>query len=283
MGNDGGSIPTRRELVKSAARAPNMTELKATTLESLSHAWSHCFLTSAPLEKSSAVSDWRGRLYNYESVLRGLMPSADTSEPDAFESSFAATGLKSLRDISKLKFKLQPRSGSGEEMSVCPVSLKELGPATKSVYLVPCGHVFAEAALREVQEKTCPECGEQFADENTIPLLPTEEAEVKRLVRRMDKLRESGLSHTLKKDKTASKKKRKADEAGAVLGDEAADKKAKASSQGKTGKASVESRVAGINNPMAASLAAKVLTEQDQKTKRRKLEEAYKNGQVSKA
>lgn len=33
---------------------------------------------------------------------------------------------------------------------VCPVSRKELGPGTKAVYIVPCGHAFAETAVREV-------------------------------------------------------------------------------------------------------------------------------------
>ncbi|CAI4213390.1 unnamed protein product [Parascedosporium putredinis] len=96
MGNDGGSIPTRRELVKNAARNPT-------------------------LDLETAVSDWRGRLYNYESILKALMPSAGPGGDDdddaeaaaakneevigAAEFSFASTGIKSLRDIVKIKDK----------------------------------------------------------------------------------------------------------------------------------------------------------------------------------
>jgi len=63
MGNDGGSIPKRRELVKNAARAPTTSELKATALESLSHAWAHCALSGEFLDVDTLVSDWRGRRY----------------------------------------------------------------------------------------------------------------------------------------------------------------------------------------------------------------------------
>ncbi len=80
MGNDGGSIPKRRELVKSAARNPTVSELKATALESLSHAWSHDPLNSERLDMENPVSDWRGRLYNYETILKALMPSDDEAD-----------------------------------------------------------------------------------------------------------------------------------------------------------------------------------------------------------
>ncbi len=64
------------------------------------------------------------------------------------------------------------------------MSLKELGPATKAVYLVPCGHTFAEAAIREMRdERVCPECSEPFAEDNVIPILPTAESDLERLRR----------------------------------------------------------------------------------------------------
>ena len=278
MGNDGGSIPTRRELVKSAARTPTISELKATALESLSHAWTMCPLSSEPLDMENVVSDWRGRLYNYESVLKGLMPGYDPDPEDAatpHEMTFASTGIKSLRDVVKLKFKRYKPAGSKEkEIWACPISLKELGPSTKAVYLVPCGHVFAEVAIREIDEHICPECSEPFDKQNTIPILPTEKAEVDRLKQRIDALRDSGLTHSLKKEKGAGKKKRKAGdkENGNVQGDGVEDKgENHASKTSKSNKQDVASRVSGINNPMTASLTARVLAEQEERNKRRKL------------
>lgn len=270
MGNDGGSIPKRRELVKSAARAPTHSELKATNLESLGHAWTHDPLNSTTLDFDSVVSDWRGRLYNYETILQSLMPSdteptADTENGPAEGLTFAGTGIKSLRDIVRLKF---TKSGDKEKKNVriCPVSMKELGPATKSVYLVPCGHVFAEVAFKQIQEENCPECSEPYKPENVVPILPVDDAEVKKMLQRIDDLRTSGLTHSLKKDKSAGKKKRKAED-----GKEDGGEKRRATDAAKAPKKEAPSRTSGINNPMAASLTARVMAEQEELSKRRKL------------
>lgn len=264
MGNDGGSIPTRRELVKSASRAPTVSELKATALESLAHAWSHCPLTTDKLDLENAVSDWRGRLYNYESVLKNLMDDDDNDDEPAAAAdvSFSSTGIRSLRDIVKVRF------AKGKEGWACPVSLKEFGAGTRAVYLVPCGHAFAEVAIKEIgDERRCPECSEAFEAENVIPILPTTEADTKRLVERIERLQAEGLAHSLKKDKKSGKKKRKRGEEGkAENGDEKGangDKEAKAARK--------DDRVSGINNARTSSLTAKVLAEQDEINKRRKM------------
>lgn len=284
MGNDGGSIPKRRELVKEAARAPTVSELKATAHESLSHAWTRDPLSSEPLDMENTASDCRGRLYNYESVLRGLMPSDADGDDDGTEDkanghdmTFGATGIKSLRDIVRLRFKrYKPAGSQAKEIWACPVSLKELGPATKAVYIVPCGHVFAEVAIKEImgQEHNCPECSEAFEDGDVIPILPIDEAEVLKLVKRMEGLRARGLTHSKKTDKSAKKKKRKAEdkEANGTSGDKVPGETEKKVSKSK--KADAPSRGGGINNPMTASLTAKVLAEQEQANKRRKLASA---------
>ncbi|KAK3401764.1 Rtf2 RING-finger-domain-containing protein [Sordaria brevicollis] len=307
MGNDGGSIPKRRELVKEAARNPTVSELKATIFESLNHAWTHDPISSEPIDLESVVSDWRGRLYNYETILKGLMPGAiDDSETNntnsddktnnagngesptifATELSFASTGIKSLRDVVKLKFKryTPPPTGSSKkekEIFACPVTLKELGASTKSVYLVPCGHVFAEQAIQMItatetsetttEKEACPECSEPFnKSEDVIPILPTDKADIQRLAKRMEDLKAKGLTHSLKKDKSASKEKKKnkrtADEANAN-GEEKESKKAKKSAA----LDSISTRVSGINNPATAALTARVLADQDEAMKRRKL------------
>lgn len=277
MGNDGGSIPKRRELVKEAARAPTIAELKATALESLSHAWTRDPLSSEALDMENTASDWRGRLYNYESVLKGLVPSGDDDADDAEQANghdmtFAQTGIKSLRDIVRLQFKRYKPAGSNErEVWACPVSLKELGPATKAIYIVPCGHVFAEVAIREImdQEHNCPECSEAFEEQDIIPILPTEETDMQKLVKRMEDLRAKGLTHSKKQDKSAKKnKKRKAEDEKA--NGEKDGKKTDKSAQSKPAKANK----AAINNPMTASLTAKVLAEQEERNKRRKLASA---------
>lgn len=257
MGNDGGSIPKRRELVKDAARAPTVSELKATALESLQHAWSHCALSDAPLDMDAAVSDASGRLYNYEAILQSLMPAEEAREQSA--SSF---GIRSLRDVVKLKF-----SKAGDKWS-CPISMKEMGPATKSVYLVPCGHVYAEVAINEIKTDACPECSEAFTGENVITILPTTKDEMKKLESRVESLRANGFTHNLKKDKSEKKKKRKADAAdGTTKEPEKGDGNGGEKKRSRKGP---DSRVHGINNSMAATLTARVLAEQDEKNKQRR-------------
>lgn len=275
MGNDGGSIPKRRELVKEAARAKTGTELRETLLESQTHLWNFCPLSSQSLDYSNAVSDGLGHLYNYESILQCLLPSDDGSVPEAQAEAFSGSGVKSLKDVVKLKFTLR-KDEKGREFRACPVSLKELGAATKAVYVVPCGHVFAEVAMKEIsesesmegQEQHCPECSEVFEASNVIPILPTSEGERKRLIERLEDLKTRGLSHNLKKDKSKDKKKRKADDP--------------ANGDGKNGKGKKEENGidSRINNPATASLTARVLAEQEANNKRRKMAEGLKRQAV---
>lgn len=304
MGNDGGSIPKRRELVRSAARLPTVSELKATALEALTHAWQTDPISSNALDLDAVVSDWRGRLFNYETILEGLLPSAATAGDDAAETeedgespadgmlTVAAVGIRSVRDIVRLQ--CHRVSKQREALWQCPVTLKELGPNTRAVYLVPCGHVFAEAAVDKIlPDKLCTECSSEFAEENVIPILPTDEAELAKLRQRMERLRAAGLAHNLKKDKSlhhGDKKKSKKRKTGAeadanheasgktngtgTTGEDSAAPRRKNEKTRQGSKKGPDSRIGGINNELAASLTAKVLAEQDRLQKRRKLAEA---------
>ncbi|KAI1809608.1 Rtf2 RING-finger-domain-containing protein [Poronia punctata] len=290
MGNDGGSIPKRRELVKEAARLPSASEQKATAIESLTHFWSTCPISSEPLDPHNTVSDWRGRLYNYETVLRCLMPTGDDddNEKESLEATeFARSGIRSLKDVVKLRFNIRKDDKRGE-IRTCPLSMKELGATTRAVYIVPCGHVFAEVGMKELvaaegggspdgasdNTKRCPECSEPFSERDIVPVVPVEEADLDKCAARIEELRALGLAHNLKKDKSAGgkKKKRKAaedDDGGKINvnganGDGATQKEKKQ----KKIRDDISSR---INNSMTATLTAKVLAEQDERNKQRKL------------
>ncbi|KAI0811851.1 Rtf2 RING-finger-domain-containing protein [Xylaria sp. FL0064] len=299
MGNDGGSIPKRRELVKEAARLPTTSELKATALESLTHAWSTCPISSEPLDPDNTVSDCRGRLYNYETILRCLMPSAaDPAESSEERQSqeaaeFARSGIRSLKDIAKLRFTLRRDEKCGK-VRICPLSMKELGASTRAVYIVPCGHVFTEIVMKEllaVEESSstdaetaetaktshCPVCSESFQVRDIVPILPVDEADVEKCTARIEELRSLGLAHNLKKDKAAGgKKKRKAaeEEGGKSLENGTnGNKPAQKEKKQKRDRDDISSR---INNSMTATLTAKVLAEQDERNKQRKLATAVR-------
>lgn len=239
MGNDGGSIPTRRELVKNAARLPTVSELKATAHEALVHSWQTDPVSGELLDLENVVADWRGRLYNYETILQGLTATKtddDESKDDTTaeldevtngrDVSFAETGIHSIRDIVRLQgtpYKSPSTSTTASTTSTqkwqCPVTLKALGPLGKSVYVVPCGHVFSDAATITITtDKLCPECSITVEPSNVITILPSEKAEVMKLRKRIEALKAEGLAHSLKKekkdksDKKEKKEKKRKDE-----------------------------------------------------------------------
>ena len=151
MGNDGGSIPTRRELVKEAARDLSTTQVKEIQTEQQEHYWRTCALSHQPLILP-VVSDALGTLYNKDAVLDHLL-AAGQEDKQGLEARGEAfkDRLRSLRDIVEVKFQTQ-----GDETTwICPVTGKALGPGVKAVYLIPCGHAFAESAIKEMPGENC--------------------------------------------------------------------------------------------------------------------------------
>lgn len=108
------------------------------------------------------VSDWSGKLFNKDAVLESLI--AGTGDKPEVEISNEKQGedvrIGSLRDVVEVKFYAE-EGGEDKDDSrnptrwVCPITNKTLGPGLKAVYLVPCGHAFAESALKELSAKAC--------------------------------------------------------------------------------------------------------------------------------
>jgi hypothetical protein len=157
------SIPTRRELVREAARNPTTTELKESLKEQEEYYWSTDPLSKAPLEEP-VVSDCSGRLYSKTSILEFLIPSEDESSKLEAEKLLKGE-VKSLRDIVELKFesnKNDKEAGKGGFKArkwICPITHDLLGPGCKAVYIVPCGHVFSASAMKEVSDGKCLQVG----------------------------------------------------------------------------------------------------------------------------
>ncbi|PGH33927.1 hypothetical protein GX50_03248 [[Emmonsia] crescens] len=285
MGNDGGSIPRRCELVKSAARNPTAAELKETLREHLEHYWSTCPLSHREL-LAPIVSDSAGNLYNKDAILKFLLPADDaediSSKADCEE--ILKGRVKGLRDIVEVKFEVDD-DGKGEKRRVCPITRKELGPNVKSVYLVPCGHAFSEEAIREMKSDKCLQCNEIYLPENIIPILPSQDAEKQRLISRVQDLSSRGLTHSLKKAPGSNKKRKKngnsaestaplaADSEAVPLNLEAATTTAKSQSAPNSRPDSRTSTPvpSGIKNAATARLTARVLEEERERNKRRKM------------
>ncbi|KAJ5286790.1 hypothetical protein N7478_002476 [Penicillium angulare] len=282
MGNDGGSIPTRRELVREAARAPTTTQLKETQREQQEHAWTTCPLSHKSLARP-IVSDSVGNLYNKDAVIQFLIPGDDgegiSSKSDCEE--VLCGRVKSLRDLVELHFEIDTELSEHpsdkatahrhqrREGWICPITAKPLGPSVKSVYLVPCGHVFAEEAIRQLKGDKCLQCDVPYTEDNIISILPTKEDDKQRLIARGHKLAEQNLTHSLKK--APGSKKRKKHAAGENATDATVGASKPASELNNRSNTSTPTPGSGIKNAAAAKIAAKVKDEQDERNKRQKV------------
>ena len=157
MGNDGGSIPTRRELVKSSAAALSTTQVKEIQTEQQEHYWSNCALSHQRL-CAPVVSDALGTLYNKDAVIDYLLDvGKEGGEVEKVELEKRGEAfkdrLRGLRDVVEVLFHTEGLGSS--QRWICPVTGKALGPGTRAAYLVPCGHAFGEAVFREMSGRVC--------------------------------------------------------------------------------------------------------------------------------
>ena len=262
MGNDGGSIPTRRELVKEGAKSRTTTEVKEIQNERQEHFWATCALSHEPLH-DPVVSDGLGTLYNKAAVLSHLLDLTKTgvagSETKQGTDDFKDR-LRSLKDVVEVHFSHQNDGNESRKEWVCPISNKTMGPGTKGVYIVPCGHAFAESVLKEMSETICLQCGESYTKSNVIPILPTLQADQDRLQQRLMDLKAEGLSHSLKKVSSGGKKRKKAETTTADVKDESA-----------KGEDHAAPTPIAIQNADTASLTTKILADQDNQNKKRRL------------
>jgi hypothetical protein len=163
MGNDGGSIPTRRELVKEAAKALTTTQVKEVQTEQQEYAWSTDPISRKPLARP-VVSDSAGKLYNKDTIIEYILPSDDGAGKAAAEKVLDGR-VKSLKDVVEVKFEIDKgvdgkmARSNGDlgrtERWLCPITNRELGPGAKAVYLVPCGHAFAGSVVKEITGEMC--------------------------------------------------------------------------------------------------------------------------------
>jgi hypothetical protein len=212
------------------------------------------------------VSDCTGTLYNKDAVLEFLLPSDEDDFKKAETEKLLAGSIRSLRDVVEVKFEPDPDDST---RYICPITNKPLGPRSKAVYLVPCGHAFSGVAVKEVAEEKCLQCNEPYDKSDVVPILPIAEADVRQLEERIATLKEKGLTHSLKKAPGSKKRKKhegtKATENGSQSnGVKENEMEIKANGNGPA---------ASIKNSSTASLTAKVLEEQEERKKKRKLQQ----------
>ncbi|KAL8658494.1 MAG: hypothetical protein Q9226_000947 [Calogaya cf. arnoldii] len=235
MGNDGGSIPTRRELVKEAAKDPNNTQVKETQTEKLQYYWSHCSLSQKPLSPP-IVSDSTGNLYNKDAILENLLSTnKDSQDGNVAGNERTAGTIKSLRDVVEVRFSIDEEADEDSKSNSNEVRL----------------------------------CNTTYSTENVIPILPVSPADKDRLRDRLSKLQSEGLTHSLKKVPCSSKKRKQARPNKEIT---TADKTDEAAGPNlPSGETGPEKSSHAIRNDDTAALTAKVLAEQEDRNKRRKM------------
>ncbi|KAJ3749734.1 DUF602-domain-containing protein [Lentinula raphanica] len=199
MGNDGGSIPDRRDLVRTKAKAEQADKANQTRAK-----WFFCALSKRPLQ-DPIVSCALGKLYNKDSILEYLLDKAAYGDGERI-----CGHIRSLKDVKTLKLTPNPSMPPSVSLDltsrspfVCPLNLKEMNGVQPFVYISTCGCVFSQAGLKTVvsasstaKEKNqsssesepspepeleiCPQCATKFSlKEDVVMLNPSPEEEAR--------------------------------------------------------------------------------------------------------
>lgn len=174
MGCDGGTIPTRDELVK-LKRKPEQRDKDGHRL----FRWQHCAISQQPLRKPVMACEL-GRLYNKESVIELLLDKERTNAPANTEH------IEKLKDVAELQLTDNPsfdkdKHAVGDGMYndalvspwICPVTGLEMNGRFKFVFAFPTGKVVAERALKVLRGDEAE--ARQFLEEDLVTLNAEEE------------------------------------------------------------------------------------------------------------
>eukprot|EP00054_Salpingoeca_dolichothecata_P010319 m.57826 g.57826 ORF g.57826 m.57826 type:complete len:288 (-) comp18932_c0_seq1:33-896(-) len=194
MGADGGTIPTRDELV-SVKKKPVKLDPKV----HLDAQWKHCALSSQKLQ-DPVVADDLGRLYNKEAILNFLLTKNEFGEKQLQR----VKHIKSLKDVTSLNLTANPSPKEDSANFICPVTSLEMNGLYRFVFSRRCGCALSERAVREVPSEVCHKCSKPWITEEVITINPNgpeeEQLRVKMKARKQQ----------LKLEKKAKKNKNKA-------------------------------------------------------------------------
>ncbi|PPQ68342.1 hypothetical protein CVT25_007591 [Psilocybe cyanescens] len=197
MGNDGGSIPDRRDLVRNKPKAEQADKANQTKAR-----WLFCALSKRKLQEP-VVSCALGKLYNKDAIIEYLLDKMAYGDGEKI-----CGHIRSLKDVKTLTLAPNPASASTDPsvdssdrpQFVCPLTLKEMNGVQPFVYISTCGCVFSQAGLKTVtasgspKEKDsppaegedkdnlplslCPQCAKKYSDDDIIQLNPSPEEEL---------------------------------------------------------------------------------------------------------
>ncbi|KAJ1924667.1 Protein RTF2 [Tieghemiomyces parasiticus] len=221
MGNDGGTIARRSEVVRLVGKSTKLDEKALRKVR-----FATCALTKQPL-KAPLVGCGLGNIYNKESVVEYLL------KPSKFgEAVFICPHLSKLRDVVDLQATFSPNyhpeakrvtdtvTGSADVSRmvtpvICPVTLKEMNGSTSFEFNWACGCLYATCARTEVRgpgkaggdDATCVVCGhrQEAPEADRVVVYPETEEELARAAKQLKARRDRQAA-----DRKKAKKARKA-------------------------------------------------------------------------
>ncbi|KAF8139607.1 DUF602-domain-containing protein [Boletus edulis] len=188
MGNDGGSIPDRRDLVKTRVKAE-----QADKANQVRARWLFCALSKRLLQEPVVSCDL-GKLYNKDAIIEYLLDKSAYGDGEEI-----CGHIRSLKDIKTLKLTARPTPPTSADVPsevpqfVCPLNFKEMNGVQPFVYLRSCGCLLVpNPPTREIsnseesngdsadkeQLDVCPHCATKFSQKSDIQMInPSEEEE----------------------------------------------------------------------------------------------------------
>lgn len=150
MGNDGGSIPERQDIVKNKKRE---RKIKMQLIDKARA--KYCSLSKDHL-KVPIVICRLGNIYNKSAIVTALV---EKKIPKCF------SHIRSLKDVKDANVCLRS-SVTGEPIEiVCPITQLEYNGIQRFVFVWSCGCVISEKALNELKNplsKKCVSCGKPY-------------------------------------------------------------------------------------------------------------------------
>jgi len=244
MGLDGGSIPSRADILRRSswrlANAKNVArstrggqigelvvegEQSATQkLELLKIKWTICALSGLPLREPIVACEL-GKIYNRESVIEFLLGTGqfEYKKEKLKNNGFGhITSIKNLIELyptrnaqwKELEIKeISSLEVSAAEMPspfVCPISGTEANGRHPFCALRSCGHCFNEKALKEATGKipNCPMCNKEYTKDDVLILNGTEE-QIEIMEKESKRKREEEGSKKKQKKEKKNKKDKK--------------------------------------------------------------------------
>ncbi|KIM38971.1 hypothetical protein M413DRAFT_447331 [Hebeloma cylindrosporum] len=216
MGNDGGSIPDRRDLVRNKPKAE-----QADKANQMRAKWFFCALSKRKLQEP-VVSCALGKLYNKDAIIEFLLDKSAYGDGEKI-----CGHIRSLKDVKTLNLTPNPaplsKDSSAESSDrpqfVCPLTLKEMNGTQPFVYLSTCGCVFSQAGFKTLaasaspKEKEaaetpldlCPQCAKKHSAEDIVHLNPSpEEEETLRFALELKRLQEPTKKKSKKRKNDSS-------------------------------------------------------------------------------